>query len=44
MGTATIVEVPDRLAAEAMATRSPYARAGLYDNIEVHTWQFGGRR
>lgn len=21
----------------------PYARAGLYDIIEVHSWQFGGR-
>jgi uncharacterized protein YciI len=42
-GTATIVELPDRAAAEAMLTRSPYARAGLYDSVEVHAWQFGGR-
>jgi len=22
---------------------SPYAQAGLYDRVEVHTWRFGGR-
>ena len=43
MGTATMVELPDRVAAEAMLMHSPNARAGLYDSVEVHTWRFGGR-
>jgi uncharacterized protein YciI len=43
MGTAAMAELPDRGSAEAMLAESPYARAGLYDNIEVHAWRFGGR-
>jgi uncharacterized protein YciI len=43
LGTATLVELPDRGAADAMLARSPYAAAGLYENVEVHRWRFGGR-
>lgn len=43
MGTAAIAELPDRGSAEAMLAKSRYARAGLYDSIEVHVWRFGGR-
>jgi len=43
VGTATMVELPDRASAEAMLPQSPYARAGLYERIEVHNWRFGGR-
>lgn len=43
MGTAAMVELPDRASAEAMLMQDPYARAGLYDSVEVHTWRFGGR-
>jgi hypothetical protein len=38
-----LAELPGRAAAEAILADSPYARAGLYDSIEVHNWQPGGR-
>jgi uncharacterized protein YciI len=43
LGTATMAELPDRASAEALQAQDPYALAGLYDSIEVHDWQFGGR-
>jgi uncharacterized protein YciI len=43
VGSAMTIELPDRAAVEAMLADMPYARAGLYDSIEVHVWQFGGR-
>lgn len=43
-GTAIMAELPDRAAAEALIAQDPYARAGLYERVEVHDWQFGGRR
>jgi uncharacterized protein YciI len=43
MGTAMLVQLPDRDSAEALVTHGPYARAGLYDIVEVHSWRFGGR-
>ncbi|MEV6521313.1 YciI family protein [Longispora sp. NPDC051575] len=43
LGTATLVELPDRAAAEAMLAHGPYAEAGLYERVEVHPWRFGGR-
>jgi uncharacterized protein len=43
-GTAIMAELPDRGAAEALIAHDPYARAGLYEWVEVHDWQFGGRR
>jgi uncharacterized protein YciI len=42
-GSAMMVELPDRAAAEAMMADDPYVRAGLYDSIEIHNWRFGGR-
>jgi uncharacterized protein YciI len=42
-GTAMLAELPGRPSAEAILADSPYGRAGLYDGIEVHNWQFGGR-
>lgn len=44
VGTALTVELPDRASAEALLRHGPYARAGLYERIEVHAWEFGGRR
>ncbi|MFB4292431.1 YciI family protein [Nonomuraea sp. ATR24] len=44
MGTALMVELPDREAAEAMLPQGPGGRAGLYESVEVHSWEFGGRR
>jgi uncharacterized protein len=43
-GSAFLVEFPDRGAVEAMLGSEPFAQAGLYSSIEVHDWQFGGRR
>jgi hypothetical protein len=43
VGSAMLVELPDRAAVEAMLADEPYVRAGLYDHIEIHDWQVGGR-
>lgn len=43
VGTAMLVELPDRAAAQAMLEQDPYARAGRYESVEVHPWRFGGR-
>ena len=42
-GTAMLVELPDRDAVEVLLAEEPYARAGLYQSIEIHVWRFGGR-
>lgn len=42
-GSAMIIEMPDRAAVKAMLADYPYVRAGLYDNIEILRWRFGGR-
>ncbi|WP_231618988.1 YciI family protein [Nonomuraea sp. SBT364] len=44
MGTALMAELPDREAAEAVLPDGPCGRAGLYERVEVHLWEFGGRR
>jgi uncharacterized protein len=43
VGSAWLVELPDRAAVDAMLAGEPFARAGLYADVEVHDWQFGGR-
>jgi uncharacterized protein len=43
VGSAMLVELPDRAAVEAMLAREPYVNAGLYADLEIHDWQFGGR-
>ncbi|MFF7446500.1 MULTISPECIES: YciI family protein [unclassified Streptomyces] len=42
-GTALLVELPDRGAAEALMAEEPCARDGLYERVEIHDWRFGGR-
>jgi uncharacterized protein YciI len=42
-GSAMLVELPDRLAVEAMLAGEPFVRAGMYAEVEIHDWQFGGR-
>ncbi|MFI6521307.1 YciI family protein [Spirillospora sp. NPDC050679] len=42
-GTALMVELPDRAAAEAVLPNSPYGQAGMYESVEVLPWRFGGR-
>ena len=43
-GSAMLVEMRDRASVDAFATAEPFARAGLFDSIEIHDWEFGGRR
>jgi uncharacterized protein len=43
VGSAMLVEVPGRAAVEEMLADEPHVKAGLYENIEIHDWQFGGR-
>jgi uncharacterized protein len=42
-GSAWLVELRDRAAVDAMLAGEPFTRAGLYADVEVHDWQFGGR-
>jgi uncharacterized protein len=43
VGSALLVQLPDRAAVEAMLAGAPYVQAGLYASVEIHDWQFGGR-
>jgi uncharacterized protein YciI len=43
MGSAMMVELPDRGAVDAMLAGDPCVQAGMYDRIEIHNWRFGGR-
>ena len=43
-GSAMLVEMRDRASVDAFAAAEPFARAGLFDSIEIHDWEFGGRR
>lgn len=42
-GSVTLLELPDVTAVEQLIGASPVARAGLYEQLEVHHWRFGGR-
>ncbi len=35
-GSCLVLEVPDREAAEAFAAGDPYAKAGLFESVELH--------
>jgi uncharacterized protein YciI len=43
VGSALLVQLPDRAAVEAMLAGAPYVQAGLYASVEIHDWEFGGR-
>ena len=43
VGSAMLVELPDRASVDLMLANDPYVLEGLYARIEVHPWQFGGR-
>ncbi|TDB83125.1 hypothetical protein E1264_29665 [Actinomadura sp. KC216] len=43
-GTALMAELPDRAAAETLMADDPYSRNGFYETVEIHHWEFGGRR
>jgi uncharacterized protein YciI len=42
-GSAMLVDFPDRASVEAMLAQDPYVVEGLYRQVEVHPWSFGGR-
>ena len=44
VGDAMLLELPDRAAVEDMLASAPIAKAGLYADVEIHDWEFGGRR
>jgi uncharacterized protein YciI len=44
LGNVLAVERVDRSTVDAMLATDPFARAGLYDRLEIHLWHFGGRR
>jgi uncharacterized protein YciI len=43
MGSAMLVEFPDRTSVDVMLAQDPYTLEGLYARVETHPWQFGGR-
>lgn len=40
LGSLVAVEVADRAAAEEIATNDPYAKAGLFESVEIHGWNW----
>jgi uncharacterized protein len=44
VGNVVALERVTRSTVEAMLENDPFARAGLYDRVEIHRWRFGGRR
>ncbi len=43
IGSAMLIELPDRPAVDEFFAREPYTQGGLYEHIEVRRWRFGGR-
>jgi len=39
VGSLLLIEVPDRAAAESFAAGDPYAKAGLFDSVEIAGWK-----
>jgi uncharacterized protein len=39
-GSIVIVEAEDKAAAEAIAANDPYARAGLFETVEIRGWNW----
>lgn len=40
-GSLVVVEAPDRATAEIIAGADPYARADLFDSVEIRQWNWG---
>ena len=40
LGSLVTVEAEDRAAAQAIAEADPYARAGLFDGVEINAWNW----
>jgi uncharacterized protein YciI len=39
-GSLVVIEAEDRAAADAIAASDPYAKAGLFDHVEVRAWNW----
>ncbi|TIP81747.1 MAG: hypothetical protein E5X63_26935 [Mesorhizobium sp.] len=39
-GSLVVVEAPDLEAAEALSAADPYARAGLFESVEIRQWNW----
>ena len=39
-GSLVVIEAADRAEAEALAANDPYARAGLFESIEIRAWNW----
>jgi uncharacterized protein YciI len=44
LGVAILIELRDRAKVDSMLASDPYVEAGLFDELEIHDWEFGGRR
>lgn len=40
-GSLVVLDVADTAAAKALADQDPYARAGLFENVEIRAWNWG---
>jgi uncharacterized protein YciI len=40
IGSLVVIEAPDRKAAEALAAKDPYAKAGLFAAVDVRPWKW----
>jgi hypothetical protein len=43
-GSLLALDGPSRTAVDALLAEHPYVGAGLYQDLQVHVWHFGGRR
>jgi uncharacterized protein YciI len=39
-GSLVVVEAPDMAAAKALSAADPYARAGLFESVEIRPWNW----
>ena len=44
LGSTFAIDMPDRASLDALLAEDPLVREGLYADIEIHSWAFGGRR
>ena len=39
-GSLVVIEVEDKAAAEAIANADPYAKAGLFESVDIRAWNW----
>ncbi|MBX9633343.1 MAG: YciI family protein [Magnetospirillum sp.] len=39
VGSLLVLDFPDKAAAEAFAANDPYAKAGLFETVEIRAWR-----